>query len=92
MNNRKIKLEEEFEKQTKEKKQFYISDEMLSHHSKYVMRSSVSVSANARSSVVDLQIEFVSSPSVSLEGPKENIDEKEDVDKGDESVDSVNEQ
>lgn len=79
MNKRKQKLEEEFDKQSMEKKRFYMSDELLSHHSKYITRSSVSVSANARSSVVDLQIEFVSSPSVSLEGPKEKLEE---VDKG----------
>lgn len=62
-----MKLEEEFHKQLQEKIDFYRDDEMLSHHAKYVSRTSVSVSANARSSVVDLQMEFVSGPSVSIE-------------------------
>ena len=73
LNTRKQKLEAEFQRQAEEKAGFYRSDELLNHHVKYVTRSSVSVSANARSSVVDLQMEFVSGASLSIEGASGSV-------------------
>ena len=80
LDKRKKKLEDDFHQQIQEKRSFYHSDELLSHHAKYVVRSSVSVSANARSSIVDLQMEFVSGQSFSIDESANGSGLKEQVD------------
>ncbi len=78
LNTRKMKLEDDFHQQTQEKTSFYRSDELLSHHSKYITRNSISVSANARSSIIDIQMEFVSGQSLSIDESVDGRGLKED--------------
>ena len=58
MSGRRQKLEDEFEKERKEREAYYSSEVALPHHQRYSFRNSVSVSSlSSRSSLHEAQLE-----------------------------------
>ncbi|XP_003383893.1 PREDICTED: serine/threonine-protein kinase 10-like [Amphimedon queenslandica] len=72
LSNRRQKLEDEFEKEKREKEQYYTSEVALPHHQRYSFKNSVSVSSiSSRSSFHEAQLESdanVTLPSIGEEG------------------------
>ena len=72
LSNRRQKLEDEFEKEKREKEEYYTNEVALPHHQRYSFKNSVSVSSiSSRSSFHEAQLESdanVTLPSIGEEG------------------------